>query len=381
MRRGVRLLLCVTLLEAADGWITEQRSRGPTLWTLDTTSRYSSRSDMSSIKSEQQDALRLLWEQEPFSVVDQIMKHFLNQNMSERVLLQPLQVKGFSSEKGQKNGDAFDNLYQGHLPTMNSESLSSRKSVKRNGHHSRSFRLDLAYDGSSFAGWQRQLNQTTLQGTIEDVLQDYLSYKVNVRVAGRTDAGVHAINQVARVRTAPNVTQAELFQVLQATTDHSWRCHQVTQVDDTFHPSFNTASRSYVYLIDGSALEAFYREHNIGVQEVVDRLDAMLRPLENHALDYVGLSYGRVKTQSTVCILYHAQARLLFDNTTAVVALEITGDRFLRRMVRILVATALSLLFDKDPDALKRLICIKDRSLAARPAPAQGLMFVGADIE
>jgi tRNA U38,U39,U40 pseudouridine synthase TruA len=128
----------------------------------------------------------------------------------------------------------------------------------------------------------------------------------------------------------------------------------------------------------------------------------LLQELEDDDLDYVGVSYGRVKTQDTICRLYHARACLVETqqpkqqtNSASAICIELVGNRFLRRMVRMLVETSMRLTIDNyinqpeseneittqqqsvQNDALLRLIRQADRSLCGT-APPNGLIFVSA---
>jgi tRNA U38,U39,U40 pseudouridine synthase TruA len=115
------------------------------------------------------------------------------------------------------------------------------------------------------------------------------------------------------------------------------------------------------------------------------RLNALFAPLVGVSLPYIALSYGRLKTRTSNCTLYHAHARVVQFDTQPVLSIEFTGDRFLRRMVRILVSTALSLGAASDAEfdefALLQIIQSRERRKAALPAPSQGLIFVTASYD
>ena len=110
----------------------------------------------------------------------------------------------------------------------------------------------------------------------------------------------------------------------------------------------------------------------------------MFAHIERKELSYAALSYGRIKSSTCDCTLSHVRARHVNWNgrKTPVLAIELTGDRFLRRMVRILVASALVLAAQQDEsfdaEALVKLVEAEDRTLPTRPAPPQGLIFVTA---
>lgn len=211
---------------------------------------------------------------------------------------------------------------------------------------------------------------------------------MDVRVAGRTDAGVHAIGQVGRVRLQRPLMQRSI-------SLESWCIWSISEVSPNFHPSFGSKSRSYVYMIDVSALDEILLNNSSDLLQLVKRINDLLQPLEGEPMDYIAFSYGPVKTETTICILSHACARLLcvqnksqndsLDQSTSdfALAIELTGNRFLRRMVRTLVATVLqaALLPLSHNKGLFEIVQSRDRSQTSSPAPAAGLVFIGADCE
>lgn len=245
----------------------------------------------------------------------------------------------------------------------------------------RHFLLRLAYRGSDFCGWQTQPNNHQLpsvQQTLEEWVEKLEGEKVDIRVCGRTDAGVNAIGQIARYRShheGLQVGQVKEYLSRISVSSNGLKCLDVLPVAKSFHPSFGAESRAYVYLIDIENLKDPSR-----VASVIHR---QLQSLQGQALDYVALSYGKLKTQTAVCTLYHAQCCIVESPTTGHQALciELVGDRFLRRMVRMIVETSLriAVLPNLQPDdALKRYIENRDRGLYGNVAPPNGLIFVGA---
>lgn len=265
-------------------------------------------------------------------------------------------------------------------------------------------------------------------------------------VAGRTDAGVSAIGQLCRFRTYRKDLTAEgireylndrVKSISSSGISRSLRVTDITRVSKAFHPTFTTSCRAYAYLIDiGSSSGSGISSSTLSLPSIFDLLaeeraeqqvallDGMLRKIEGKPLDYIGLSYGKVKTLSTICTLYHARARLVeytctnqhyrsslttANNTDAqhapqtrkrkAVCIELVGDRFLRRMVRLLVEASVRLVAIADAqqtkpsktgnskkntteeDALQQLIERQDRTLVGRPAPPDGLLFVGARVQ
>lgn len=316
----------------------------------------------------------------------------------------------------------------------------------RNHHKKRSFKVQVAYKGEHFSGWQMQGQGTklpTVQGTLADLLHDMLrgpspnvkkrrkqeeNKRLEVACAGRTDAGVSAIGQVCRMRTFCTPEEASCDDIQERINsygrlhDDCLHCVSAEEVDTSFHPTFGAGSRSYIYIIDiiddskerkdiavdGPACGSGDGSGPSSQQRVlkachVELLDHMMRALEGREFDYFALSYGKVKTETTLCTLYRARASLIEhvenDNNGVqnggqqAICIELTGNRFLRRMVRKLVGTAVRevlLAFDEGYQDGKgivtkynnRIIDIIEsqvRRQSAFAAPPDGLIFVDAE--
>lgn len=243
-------------------------------------------------------------------------------------------------------------------------------------------------------------------------------------MAGRTDRGVSAIGQVCRFRThRKDLTVAAINEYLTGrirTTPGMTRSLGITEiakVSRAFHPTFSTSCRAYAYIIDVTPENVSKRNDRVTelwtperTEQQVALLSGMLQKLEGKALDYVGVSYGKVKTLDTICTLHHARAKLVQYNSRppsssseaehpvprTAVCIELVGNRFLRRMVRLLVEASLRLVALAEQkmsessgangiaesvatrDALLNLIEQRDRTMVGRPSPPDGLIFVGA---
>jgi tRNA pseudouridine38-40 synthase len=356
-------------------------------------------------ETDEERQMRLFWQEgRPFAAAERIVHRVLTRtdSRSERLLQATVpQVGNLEVE------EPFASFYKGEHEAMTCtfNTVTSRDRKKQ------SFRLDLAYAGQHFCGWQRQLSNLDLpsvQETIENALSSADFWcpdgpSPDVRVSGRTDAGVHAVGQVARIRVLPSASNVSIVSAYDiktaldeaaAASNCTWKCLSVQAVSDSFHPTFGSRARSYVYLIDVDALYTFFSPNNANVvsstnsyawtEQIVHRMNQLLAVLVGKELDYFAFSYGKVKTQTTLCCLQTAQARLMEElepSSRQVLLVELTGDRFLRRMVRILVATALQTAITADTWNSNGLldICIsKDRQRTAYPAQPGGLIFVGA---
>ena len=306
--------------------------------------------------------LRLLWESKPFELVSEIMEAVIVKKAPR-----PLLHFGGCSEM------VFDTMF---APLFSSEPHTLDIPPPERQQTKTSFALKVAYRGTDFCGWQTQLNNDILP-SVQKSLEDHLALlegsRVDVRVSGRTDAGVSAIGQVCRFRSRNIISKDALMDHMESfPMSRSLRCLEAKSVSESFHPTFGTKFRAYVYMIDDMSIPDLE----------IERLDNMLRLLESETLDYVGVSYGKVTTSSTYCTLRCARAFPVISSERRSICIQLIGDRFLRRMVRLLVATALSLSLErKDCSALLDLVRQQDRTLASKAAPPDGLIFIGADFD
>ncbi len=135
----------------------------------------------------------------------------------------------------------------------------------------RTLKLTLAYDGTRFVGWQRQAEGESIQGLLEDALARFEGAPVTVHGAGRTDAGVHALGQVASVRVTCSHDVATLTRALNAQLPEDLRVLSVEEAPSDFHARFSAKSKTYRYMIrngsDRDAVRACLRVASAGVVE------------------------------------------------------------------------------------------------------------------
>ncbi|MCS6926184.1 MAG: tRNA pseudouridine(38-40) synthase TruA [Candidatus Binatia bacterium] len=236
-------------------------------------------------------------------------------------------------------------------------------------------KLTLEYDGTNYHGWQLQRNAVTLQGTIEAVLARLFNEPLRLRVAGRTDAGVHALGQVASFKTTKSVDLPRLHRSLNALLPPDIVVTQVEEVPDSFHPRRDALSRLYCYRIwhrpQPSALWARYAWH------VPFPLD--LSAMEQAAALLVGEhDFSSFQGADTVA---HNPRRTVLHSTVcredSFVVYQIEARSFLRHMVRNIVGT----LVDVGRGALSvadfaHIFAARDRTRAGVTAPPHGLFLV-----
>ena len=240
----------------------------------------------------------------------------------------------------------------------------------------RTIKLTIAYDGTEFVGWQRQENGVSIQGVIEDALAKIEGAPVTLHGAGRTDAGVHALAQVASARIAAPLDDLTMARALNANLPEAIRVSVVETVADEFHARFSAKAKSYEYRIsNGAVMPPFIRLYAWHIPEPLD-LEAMREASGAIAgeHDFAGFRSARSANRTTVRRVWTAEWRPAGDG---LLVFHIAGDGFMRYMVRSLVGTLVEVGRGQRPASdLGRLLETPDRSAAGRTAPAHGLFLV-----
>jgi tRNA pseudouridine38-40 synthase len=242
----------------------------------------------------------------------------------------------------------------------------------------RTIKLTVAYDGTDFVGWQRQGRGTSVQGLIEEALSTIDGAPVTLHGAGRTDAGVHALAQVATARIASPIEDWQLARALNAHLPESIRVTGLSTVPDGFHARFSAVSKAYEYRIwNARTLPPFVRLYSWHVIEPLD-LEAMraATPAIVGEHDFAAFRSARSINHTTVRAITSAGWKVDGPALT----FEIEGKGFLRYMVRSLVGTLVEIGRGARPaEDMARLLASRDRSGAGRTAPARGLFLVKVD--
>ncbi len=238
----------------------------------------------------------------------------------------------------------------------------------------RNIALILAYDGTNYSGWQIQNNAITIQGILQKILSNIVQHNVRMKVAGRTDAGVHAVGQVASFKTVSKMKCNEFKEALNSMLPADIRVLDVYDVAESFHPRYDAKKRWYRYLIYNIDVPSpFFRNYSLWVRKRlnIDLLKEYARRVEGEH-DFTSLAMLE-KGNSPVRIVYNCEIEKRGD----FVIVDIVANSFLRRMVRSIVGTFLELEKDsKDPDEMDRIILSKERRLAGQTAYPNGLYLM-----
>jgi tRNA pseudouridine38-40 synthase len=238
----------------------------------------------------------------------------------------------------------------------------------------RRLRLDVAYDGTAFRGWEIQPGLRTVQGVLEATLGVLAGDRaVRLRAAGRTDAGVHARGQVADLEIASRLEDLALARALGRMLPADLRVMRVRTVHDDFHARRDAVAKTYCYRLDrspaGDPLRARYALH---VPGSLDReaLDQALARLPGRR-DWSGFAGAACATRDRVRRLTTANYA---EPTPGEGVFTFVADGFLNRMARNLVGTLLHVARGRlHPRHVDEVLASGDRTLAGPTAPAHGL--------
>lgn len=239
-------------------------------------------------------------------------------------------------------------------------------------------KLILEYDGTAYAGWQRQPDQPTIQEAVETAITGVTQLTVPVIGAGRTDAGVHALGQVASFRIDRDMTPREWTRALNAHLPDTIAVQSAALMPDSFHARYSAKGKLYEYrLVNRETRSPLDRHFCWHIHKPLN--DAVM----NHAaMSLVGThDFSSFQTQPTdnddpICRIQH----LTVFRHGHTLRIEVYADRFLKQMVRSIVGTLIEVgLGKRPPESLTSILHARDRSTAGKTAPPQGLFLMRVD--
>lgn len=238
------------------------------------------------------------------------------------------------------------------------------------------YKLTLQYDGTRYRGWQVQGNtDATIQGKLQQVLERMLGEAVEVAGSGRTDAGVHAMGQVANFKCRQQLDPAWLMQELNRYLPEDIAVLCAEQVEERFHSRLSAVDKTYRYLIcNGEKADVFARKYQTLVQEPLD-VASMERAaqylLGEH--DFTSFCGNRHFKKSAVRRVEEIQIK----RDGQVISITIRGNGFLQNMVRIIVGTLVEVGAGRmKPETVAEVLQARDRSLAGPAMAAKGLALM-----
>lgn len=241
-------------------------------------------------------------------------------------------------------------------------------------------KLTLEYDGTTYAGWQRQPDQPTIQAAVETAIFGVTQITVPVIGAGRTDSGVHALGQVVSFRINREMTPRAWTRALNAHLPEDIVVRSVELMPDSFHARHSAKGKLYEYHIlnrpERPAIERAYWWH-------------VHQPLDDAAMSTAGITlvgthdFSSFQTQPTdnddpICHLQQFMVFLEGDR----LRIAVYADRFLKQMIRSIVGTLVEVGMNKRaPGSLTAILNARNRSAAGKTAPPQGLFLMRVDYD
>lgn len=245
------------------------------------------------------------------------------------------------------------------------------------------YRLTIQYDGRRYNGWQKQGNTTnTIQGILEELISTYLSencgcaQKIELHGSGRTDAGVHAKEQVASFKTSCSLNPADMLLYLNSHLFDDIRIIHTALADDNFHARRSAIGKFYLYYIDNRAIpDVFRRNYSLHIKDPLDinemKKAAVLLLGEHDFSSFCTKSNANIK-KSSIRIIYDIE----ITSHNGLIQIRYHGNGFLYNMVRILTGTLIEIgLGTRPADDISALLQKKDRASAGPTVPSNALFL------
>ncbi len=241
----------------------------------------------------------------------------------------------------------------------------------------KNFRMKIQYEGTRYHGWQVQGNTNqTIQGKLQQVLSSLNGAEVEVHGSGRTDAGVHALGQVANVKLKDSVTSAQILEHCATYLPRDIAVTEVTEVPERFHARLNAKQKTYCYRLWTSPIPNVferrvltdYTESSLDVERMRQAAAALCGTHDFRS--FCGLRRFKKSTVRTV-------SDIQIQQIGSELRLTFTGNGFLNLMVRILTGTLVEVGAGlRDPNSMPDVLAALDRSAAGPAMPPNGLCLM-----
>lgn len=232
--------------------------------------------------------------------------------------------------------------------------------------------IELSYNGSKYHGWQKQKNALSVQEELEKALSTLFRQPINIMGSGRTDTGVHALQQFAHFNVDLDFTKADFLKRMNGLLPDDIAVLNVTSVYDNAHARFDAEFRRYEYHITfrkdpfmiGKAWHCYY---NLDLEPMTVAAKYLLGKQ-----DFECFSRKKTDVKTFVCEINNAS----WEQTSNGLVFHIQANRFLRGMVRAIVGTLIKIGRGQlESSSMSEIISSKDRNLAGSAAPAHGLFL------
>ena len=243
-------------------------------------------------------------------------------------------------------------------------------------------KLTLAYDGTDFCGWQVQPNQRSVQGVLQEILQQITGENVHAIGSGRTDSGVHALGQVVGLSTNSELSPKVLMRALNAELPPDISVQSVEPAAEGFHAIRDARRKHYRYQIDdGRVPEVFERRY---LWQVYQELDVGAMQRSARALvgthDFCSFESKGAEREDSIRTVYELHIRRGEADQRHRITIDVHGNGFLYNMVRAIVGTLYEVGRHNQPETWPaNVLSARNREDAGMTAPAQGLFLVSVE--
>lgn len=240
----------------------------------------------------------------------------------------------------------------------------------------RNIRLVLQYEGTRYQGWQRQTSsENTIQGKLEKLLGRMCGEEIELSASGRTDAGVHAMGQVANFHTNSDMSLKDMLAYCNRYLPEDIAVLSMNEAAERFHSRLNACGKSYCYRVINSDIpDVFWRRYALEVPQKLD-VEAMQRAAElllgEH--DFKAFTSAKKSKKSTVRRIDEITIR----REGSLLHFTFTGNGFLHHMIRIIMGTLLEVGSGKrTPESMTEILQKGSREAAGPLVPAKGLTLL-----
>ena len=240
-------------------------------------------------------------------------------------------------------------------------------------------KLTIEYEGTKYHGWQRQKSLLSIQGILEEKISKITQEKISLNGSGRTDAGVHALGQVANFKTNSSIPLMELTFVLNRMLPLDIRIKKAERVDNNFHARYSAVSKIYHYYVlnsnqNNNYISIFLRNYVYCIYENID-LGEMKKASNylqgEHDFTSFACSGSRIRNWKRKI------KNISIIKKGNIFCFHLEADAFLYKMVRTIVGTLLEVGKGKiDYLEMKKILEAKNRKIAGRTVPAKGLFLI-----
>ena len=235
--------------------------------------------------------------------------------------------------------------------------------------------IKFSYDGSNYSGFQAQKGLETIQEKMEDALTKINNgKKTNLVATGRTDKGVHALAQYGHADIDVNITEKKLKRAMNSNLPDDIHVIETKVVSDTFHARYNVKSKTYQYIINTNEYNPLERNYVFQYNYKLN-VEKMKEAIKYFLGEHDFRSFVTDNKEKENCVRKITKATIKEDNGKIIITFN--GNGFLRYQVRNMVGLLIKIGEEKiEPISVQKIIESKDRTKAAKTAPAEGLYLV-----